>query len=116
MKLKRQLPIPGKVYTLKEIEEALFLQDAPHLMVHIPTKGFHPIQTSHIFPKDMLAISEWANTYWEYSYTTREWIPIFHAASSEDVRNLCDVKESKHEFASDGDMWIVPKAFPRKEI
>lgn len=114
--MPRQSPVRGAIYTLTEIEKNLKLLDSPFLLVHIPNEGFHPIQTSHFLADDMLAIKEWAESKWEYSHTTREWIPIFHALNSESIRELCDISESKCEFANDGDMWIVPKAFPREEI
>lgn len=114
--MPKQSPVRGAIYTLTEIEKNLKLLDTPCLLVFIPTNGFHPIQNTHFLVDDILAIKEWAESKWEYSHTTNEWIPVFRAVDSESIRNLCSVSESKYEYANDGDMWIVPKAFPREEI
>ena len=114
--MPKQSPVRYGIYSLTEIEKNLKLLDSPCLLVYIPHEGFHAIQNAHFLADDILAIKEWAESKWEYSHTTREWIPVFHALNSEIIKELCDISKSKAEFASDGDMWIVPKAFPREEI
>lgn len=113
--MPKQSPVKHAIYTLKEIEENLKLLDSPHLMIYIPGKGLNPIQTSHFIMSDLFVLPEWAESKWEYQYTTNEWIPIFYAVHSMKLYELLSIAPSQSEFANEGDMWIVPLLFPREE-
>jgi hypothetical protein len=114
--MPRQSPIQRAIYTLRQIEENLKLLDSPCLIINCGIKGFHPIQTSHYSLADLFTMPEWADSKWEYQYTTKEWIPVFYAVDSMSLYNLLSIAPSKAEYANDGDMWIVPLLFPREEM
>jgi hypothetical protein len=114
--MPRHSPVQHAIYTLRQIEENLKLLDSPHLMINCGVDGFHPIQTSHFIMSDLFSMPEWAESKWEYQYTTNEWIPVFYAVNSMSLYELLSIAQSQSEFANDGDMWIVPLLFPREEI
>ena len=110
---KRNYPVRLQIYTLAEVLE-LNLKDSPFLMV-LANGRWSPVQTSHTTDAEVLSVPQFADSLWEYRYTTNEWIPIFHAVDSALVlEQFCDVAPYLGE--PEGTFWITPKGFPREQI
>lgn len=110
---KRNYPVQMQIYTLAEVLE-LNLKDSPFLMV-LANGRWSPVQTSHTTDAEMLSVPQFADSLWEYRYTTNEWIPIFYAANSELVLAQClDSEQYVGEDA--GVLWVTPKGFPSAQF
>lgn len=105
-------PIRGEVYTVKQIDEDLYLRDSAFLRFFDENGETQVVQTSHI-AENLSSWPEWAELRFTYQRETEEWIPLFFVVSddNEKLLNLVQRRDSGH-----GDEWSIsyhPKAFPR---
>lgn len=84
--------IRGQTFTLAQMLAA-DLPDSPWLGFNSPKAGdtlLTVVQTSHVTQEQMLALPRWAETEWQYAYTTSEMIPVFQAVDDQLIEDLCD--------------------------
>lgn len=115
--MDRKYPVRGLVYTAKQIENDLRLEDSPHYMFLLDRRR-GVIQNSHLTAAEFLSVPGMADTRWRYLRTTNEYIPLFEYAG--EVQSLRDVLhvEPGLDFITgedDGHWWATPKGFPRSQ-
>lgn len=113
----RQYPVRGLVYSAKQIETDLKLDDSAHYMFLLD-KRRGVIQNSHLSVADLLSVPGMADTRWRYLRTTNEWIPLFEYAGEHDaLRAVLDLEHGKDFITGkdDGHWWATPKGFPRSQ-
>lgn len=71
-------PVPGRVYTAKQVLTELHLPDLPFFMVRGHNNEWNPIQTSCVSDEKALLVPGFAESLWKFVRITKEWIPVFH--------------------------------------
>ena len=105
-------PIRGQLYSLKQIEEELELMDSPCLeFMCLETGKKEVIQTAHLKDGELITPEGFAETRWQYRFTTYEWIPVFLyiPESGRNINEFVDIDVYKEEA------WVTPKGFPRED-
>lgn len=106
-------PKRGQTYTLKQIEEELFLRDSPCLLfVHEDVEGV--IQDSHIGENISKIVPLAGESQWVYIRETDEWIPVFKFDTKVEQRPVTDFLDLTPDTDHDGkpSWWATPKGFP----
>lgn len=77
------------------------------------------LQNSHVTDKELLSVPGFAESRWEYLFTTDEWIPIFRLASDQprdEVERWFDLEHEIGEYGQLINSWsVTPKGFPREQ-
>ncbi len=97
--MSQQCPVRNQIYTLHEIYK-LDLKDSPCLEFRTKDGKAEPIQYVHLNEEELLNLL--GNTQWKYVRTTHEWIPIFVAVDSAQVRDLLEFFTDMWGY----DLWI----------
>lgn len=110
-----QSPVRGCTYSLATICNDLKLLDSPSLGIVINGRK-SVIQNAHVLDDELLSIPKFADSLWEYKYTTNEWIPIFEYVGQTNITEFVDYE---NEINFDGavleSLWVTPKGFPREQ-
>lgn len=109
-------PRAGQVYTLRQIEQELYLRDSACLrFTHQDVAGV--IQNSHLTSEEMLSVPGFADSQWTYVRETEEWIPVFRYAGSTPITDFIEIEQAIDYWTGrkENDWWAVPKGFPRPQ-
>ncbi len=95
--MKKIRPISGQIYTARQmLSDELELKDSPFFCFKLVVDGEQRdcvLQTAHTTNEQMLSVEAFADSYWEYEYTTSEWIPIFNfTGTEEEIRTFFDIE------------------------
>ena len=120
-------PVRGRVYTAREIQD-LDLLDSPFFLIPVGlfapgslqpfnpdfSSGYRTVQTQIHTVEEELAVPLFADTKWEYSHTTSEWIPIFHFVHNQEVKvsDFVDVWYDPSEDYFESDIIVLKGQVP----
>lgn len=107
-------PVQNEIYTAKQILEELNLKDSPFFRFRFNGQT-QVIQTSHCGDGALLEVPGFAETRWQYEYTTSEWIPLF-MFEDDDITSFVDMEQSTDPHVdSNRTLFVTPKGFPSEQ-